>query len=115
MGTTPRSFVITITIDGGLDYSVSIDGGTPRPGYSVSVKRGDHIRWVCNKPFSICFGDKTPLSRADYVSGEGNYVEDDVQKKAKTERHDYAVAVNREANMPPLLDDPEIIIEPESP
>ena len=114
MGATPRSFVITIVVDGSLDYLVSVDGGPQVPGYSVSARRGDHIMWTCSTPFAICFVDKTPLSQMNYVSGSSNSVADDVQKKAKSDRYGYVVGVNREANAPPLLEDPELIVEPES-
>jgi hypothetical protein len=109
------SFSIEIRVETGRSLSLSywLEGGVS--AWTVHVHRGDTIEWWCQSPFAIRFKGSPPVEewRLDAESRNGTHRRTvRARNEAPHGRHPYTVAVNVGGG-PPVIDDPEIIIEPE--
>lgn len=108
-----ETYRIEIRLEPGPSLSYWLPDGSS--AYAVHVYRGDTIVWWCPNPFTIRFGDPTPMAEYRLYSMAASPTHErvvQVRSNAPPGRHKYTVSVNAGGG-PPVLDDPEIIIEPE--
>jgi hypothetical protein len=111
----PRTYRIEIRLERGPSLSYWLDGGVA--AWTLRVRGRDNIVWQCRHPFGIRFGDPSPMSEyfLDAMGGPEVYTRRaTVRGEAHAGPRKYTVAVNAAGGAPPLIDDPEIIIEPEA-